>query len=313
VQTIKDKSPYHTVAEIQDNVQALARELGRKVCVIAETDENDPCYVRPRKEDGYGLDAFWSDDFHHAVHAFFTGERQGYYRDFGDPEQIARALREGYVFQGEQFSFWGRARGMSAEGVPLPANVISLQNHDQVGNRARGERLSALVSPGVRKLAAAFLLLAPHTPLIFMGQEYDEAVPFQFFSDFQDPVLRKAVREGRRNEFKDFDFREVPDPGDPQTFSRSKLTWANAAQNRATLDWYRRLLQIRKEFVSRSERTASADYTDGVLTIHVPAAQPRVMVQANLQPTVTAPPPEAGWRELLRSDEDGHEVVVLAR
>ncbi len=171
----------------------------------------------------------WSDDFHHAVHALFTGERQGYYQDFGDPQQIARALREGYVFQGEQFSFWNRPRGTRAQHVPLPANVICIQNHDQVGNRAKGERLTALIPRGARKLAAAFLLLAPHTPLLFMGQEYDEAAPFQFFADFEDPALKKAVSEGRRSEFKDFDFNEVPDPEDPATFERSKLTWADGA------------------------------------------------------------------------------------
>ena len=157
----------------------------------------------------------WSDDFHHAIHAFFTGERQGYYQDFGDPQQIARALREGYVFQGEHFRFWNAPRGTSAKDVPLPANVICIQNHDQVGNRAKGERLTALIPRGARKLAAAFLLLAPHTPLLFMGQEYDEAAPFQFFADFQDPALKKAVSEGRRSEFKDFDFNEVPDPRRP--------------------------------------------------------------------------------------------------
>ena len=313
VQTIKDKSPYHTVAEIQDNAQALARDLDRTVCVITETDENDPRYVRPRPEGGYGLDAFWSDDFHHAVHAFFTGERQGYYQDFGDPQQIARALHEGYVFQGEPFRFWGRARGASAKGVPLPANVISLQNHDQVGNRAKGERLTTLVPRGVRKAAAAFLLLAPHTPLIFMGQEYDEAAPFQFFADFQNPTLKKTVSEGRRSEFRDFDFDEVPDPEDPETFERSKLTWSDGPPNREMLDWYRRLLQLRKKYVSTGERTATASYADGVLTMRVPAQSPKVMAIATLVPGAFLPPIEDAWQEALQSEEDGYHVRVLAR
>jgi maltooligosyltrehalose trehalohydrolase len=313
VQTIKDESPYHIVAEIQDNVRTLARELNRKVCVIAETDENDPRYVRPRSEGGYGLNAFWSDDFHHALHAFFTGERQGYYQDFGDPRQIARALREGYVFQGEQFRFWSRPRGASAKGVPLPANVISLQNHDQVGNRAKGERLTARLPRGVRKLASAFLLLAPHTPLLFMGQEYDETAPFQFFADFQDPALKKAVSEGRRSEFKDFDFREVPDPEDPATFERSKLTWADAPENRDMLEWFRRLLRLRKQLVINAERTAAAEYDDGVLTMRVPEAEPRLIVQAKLKRDAAVPPVEGGWNEVLRCDEDGYHFVVLAR
>jgi maltooligosyltrehalose trehalohydrolase len=200
------------------------------------------------------------------VHAFFTGEQQGYYQGFGMPGQIARALREGYVFQGEHYPFWNAPRGTVAKGVPLPTNVISLQNHDQVGNRAKGERLSVLIPRGARKLAAALLLLAPHMPLLFMGEEYDEKAPFQFFADFQDPELRKAVSEGRRSEFKNFDFSEVPDPADPKTFLRSKLTWANTPENREMLEWYRRLLQLRKQCVTDGERTADAQYVDGVLT-----------------------------------------------
>ncbi len=312
VQTIKDDSPYHIVAEIQDNVQGLARELGRKVCVIAETDENNPRYVRPRRERGYGLNAVWSDDFHHAVHALFTGERQAYYQDFGDPQQIARALREGYVFQGEWFRFWNARRGFSAEGVPLPANVICIQNHDQVGNRAQGERLTALIPRGVHKMAAALLLLAPHTPLLFMGQEYDETAPFQFFADFQDPGLRKAVSEGRRTEFKDFDFNEVPDPEDPQTFQRSKLTWAHGPQNRDMLEWYRQLLQLRREYVIGGERMADATYADGVLTLNVPAREPKLMVIATLQPGAAIPRLEGRWHDVLRSDENPYLVLVFA-
>ena len=314
VQTIKDDSPTHILAEMQEQVQTLARELGRRVCVIAETDENDSRYVKPTSSGGYGLDAFWSDDFHHAVHAFFTGERQGYYQDFGEPGQLACALREGYVFQGEQFRFWNAARGTSAKDVPLPANVICIQNHDQVGNRAKGERLTSLLPRGARKVTAALLLLAPHTPLLFMGQEYDESAPFQFFADFQDPALKKAVSEGRRSEFKDFDFSEVPDPEAPATFERSKLTWADGLHNREMLEWYRQLLQLRKQYVTDRERTADAQYADGVLTMKVPAANPKIMVQGTLQPGATLPPiDEALWREALISEEDGYTVRVLVR
>ncbi|MGC2111810.1 MAG: malto-oligosyltrehalose trehalohydrolase [Candidatus Korobacteraceae bacterium] len=314
VQTIKDDSPRHILADIQQEVQAQARELGRTVCVIAETDENDSRYIKPVGNGGYGLDAVWSDDFHHAVHAFFTGERQGYYQDFGKPEQIARALREGYVFQGEHFRFWNAPRGTSAKDVPLPTNVICIQNHDQVGNRAKGERLTALVPRGVRKLAAAFLLLAPHTPLLFMGEEYDEAAPFQFFTDFHDPQLKKAVSAGRRSEFKDFDFSEIPDPEDPATFERSKLTWADATENREMLEWYQRLLQLRKQYVTGGERTAEARYAEGVLTMLVPRQDPKVLVRATLQKGGMLPPIENdGWHEVLRWEEDGYAVSVSLR
>ena len=313
VQTIKDDSPQHIVAEIQERVQALAAELGRRVCVIAETDENDARYVKSAREGGYGLDGVWSDDLHHAIHAFFTGEQQGYYQDFGIPEQIARALREGYVFQGEHFRFWNAPRGNSAKDVPLPANVICIQNHDQVGNRAKGERLTSLVPLGVRKLAAAFLLLAPHTPLLFMGQEYDESAPFQFFADFQDRALKKAVSEGRHQEFKDFDFNEVPDPEDPATFERSKLTWADGAKNRDMLEWYRRLLQLRKQYVTESERSAGTTYSNGVLRMQVPAHSPKVAVVANLEHGASLPAIEDGWNEELRRASDGYEVSVSSR
>ena len=313
VQTIKDDSPKHILTEIQERVQALARELKRTVNVIAETDENDSRYTRAPRDGGCGLDAVWSDDFHHAVHAYFTGERQGYYQGFGGPEQIARALREGYVFQGQHYPFWNAPRGTSAQDVPLPANVISLQNHDQVGNRARGERLSALIPRGARKLAAALLLLAPPTPLLFMGEEYDEKAPFQFFADFEDLELRKAVSQGRRSEFKDFDFSEVPDPEDPETFRRSKLTWATAPENREMLGWYRQLLQLRKQYVSDGERTADAQYADGVLTMQVPAANPKIMVRAALEQGRSLPKVEGGWRDALFSDEDGYAVRVRVR
>src|SRR5581483_5717571 len=204
VQRIKDDSPTPILTEIQANVQRLGQELERKVCVIGETDENDIRYVLPQSRCGLGLNAVWSDDFHHSVHAALTGERQGYYQDFGRKEQIVRALNQGFVFQGEIFQFWKRPRGTPVDSVPLLAHVICTQNHDQVGNRAVGERLDVLVPRGASKLAAALLLLAPHTPLLFMGQEYGEIAPFQYFTDFSDPQLQKAVSEGRRNEFKEF-------------------------------------------------------------------------------------------------------------
>ncbi len=313
VQTIKDDSPKHVLAEIQENAQALARELKRTVCVIAETDENDARYIVPAPR-GYGLDGMWSDDFHHAVHAYFTGERQGYYQDFGDLEQIARALRDGYVFQGEPFRFWKNVpRGTIATNVPLPANIICLQNHDQIGNRAKGERVSVLIPKGARKLAAALLLLAPHTPLLFMGEEYDETAPFQFFADFQDQALKRAVSEGRRSEFKQFDFNEVPDPEDPQTFNRSKLTWHDGPENRDMLEWYRHLLRLRKQHVIHSERRADVQHADGVLTMQVPATSPTILVLAALQPGSPLPAVSDTWHEVLRSEDDGYNVRVLTR
>src|SRR5581483_9910150 len=194
-------------------------------------------------------------------------------------EQLVRALNEGAVFQGEYFKFWQAARGTSMPGVPLPANVFCIQNHDQVGNRALGERLSALVPLGACKLAAALLLLAPETPLLFMGEEYGETAPFQFFTDYGDPVLQNAVREGRRREFKDFVAfgEEVPDPQDPQTFERSKLSWRPNAE---MLEWYRKLLQLRRQFIIGNQRTCKAELKDGAVVMQVPAENPQLRVVA---------------------------------
>ncbi len=320
IQTIFDDSQPHIVAEIQENVQRLAAKLGRRVCVIAETDQNLASLVRKKQDVGFGLDAMWSDDFHHAVHAVLTGERRGYYQDFGKKEQIVRALNEGFVFQGEYFNFWKAKRGTPAAGVPLPAHVICIQNHDQVGNRARGERLTALVPRGARKLAAALLLLAPHSPLLFMGQEFDESAPFQFFTDFGDPQLQKAVSEGRRKEFKDFRWQDVPDPQDPATFERSKLHWdlaEPAGQNvpRGTFEmreWYSKLLKLRRRLVMAGERTCHAEVSEGYLRMQVPAKHPKLKVIARFPDQRGQKGHESGgWRKILASDEDGYVVEVF--
>jgi len=316
VQTILDDSPTHILAEIRDDVAGLAQELGRKTCLIAETDRNDEKIVRPRAQGGYGFDALWSDDFHHAVHAFFTGERAGFYQDFGRPEQIVRALNEGFVFQGEPFRFWGGdPRGSSARNMPAPAHVICLQNHDLVGNRPGGERLSVLIPFGARLLVSALLLLAPQTPLLFMGQEYDERNPFLFFTDYDDPKLKKAVREGRRNEFKDFGFPNdsVPDPQDPATFERSKLNWQLASPENKMLRWYRPLIELRKIYVINSERTCKAELVDGVIHMQVPAEQSKIKVFARIRGAAELPQPGAQWKKALAEEADGFAVSLFLK
>ena len=311
VQTIHDDSPRHILAEIKEKVAALATELGREVSVIAESDENDEKLVLPADRGGYGLDAVWSDDFHHAIHAFFTAEGKGYYQDFGRAEQIVRALEHGFVFQGEPFQFWGgRPRGTSCARVSAQAHVVCIQNHDQVGNRAQGERLTALIPRGARMLAAALLLLAPETPLLFMGQEYDEANPFQFFTDYGDPTLQKAVTEGRRNEFKDFDFEDVPDPQDPATFQRSKLNWRLAEGENLMLDWYCSLLELRRKYVRHAERSCKADLIDGVIHLQVPREEPVLKVVARIEGAAPLPEFAGHWQKALAEEADGFAVSV---
>lgn len=314
VQTIHDDSPRHILAEIQDEVQKLAHDAGRRVLVIAESDGNDAKLVRPQSENGLGLDAQWSDDFHHAVHAFLTGERHRYYQDFGGPEQIAHALERGFVFQGEHFKFWGRARGTSSKGTSLPHHLICLQNHDQVGNRARGERLATLVSPGALKVAAALLLLAPETPLLFMGEEYSERHPFQYFTSYGDPQLGQAVRAGRKNEFKDFAGTEVPDPQDMKTYEGSKLDWSLATGENNMLRWYRQLIELRKSCVTGSLRTCKAELLEpGAIKLQVPAHDAEICVLAALARDAHLPELGNRWKLKLESAEGGFEVRVYSR
>ncbi len=315
IQTIRDDSPRHIVAEIAATVHKLAHESGRILCVIAETDENEALHLLPPEQGGFAVDAVWSDDFHHALQAHLTGERQGYYQDFGKRSQIVRALEQGFVFQGEYFHFWKAHRGTQPAGIPLYRHVICTQNHDQVGNRAKGERLTELVPRGARKLTAALLLLAPHTPMLWMGQEYDESAPFQFFADFGDPALRKAVSEGRRREFRQFAWTEVPDPEDPQTFLRSKLRWTLDEEDHADmLDWYRSLLRLRRELVSTGERTCHAELDDGAIIMRIPNENPRLLVFAGFPDSgLQAASPGPEWTEVMASSEDGFTVEVWRR
>jgi maltooligosyltrehalose trehalohydrolase len=310
VQTIKDDSPGHIVRDIAEEAHALGRELGRTVCVTAETDENETKYLRPLEEGGYGLEGVWSDDFHHSLHTLLTCENKGYYRDFGRPEQLVRALNDGFVFQGEHFQFWGKPRGSSVSGLRMPAHVICIQNHDQIGNRATGERLSHLVPRGAAKLAAALLLLSPATPLLFMGEEFAESAPFQFFTDFSDPGLQKAVSEGRRHEFADFDWQDVPDPQAPETFERCKLHWDLARDDNDMLRWYRRLLEIRRNYVTPNQRAAIARSREGAIVMRLPRENPVLMVVAEW-PNSIGFEDQACWTRILDNDEDGYHVRVL--
>ncbi len=193
VQTIYDLSPRHILAELQAAVQREAGGGGRLVHVIAETDQNDVRLVRPSEIGGYGLDGVWSDDFHHSVHALLTGERDGYYLDFGEPSQVAKALNDVFVYDGCYSPFRRRRHGSRVGAADRTHFVVCIQNHDQVGNRARGDRLSTLVPPAAQRLACGLLLLSPCVPLLFMGEEYGETRPFPFFCSFEDAALVEAV------------------------------------------------------------------------------------------------------------------------
>ncbi|HEY7530674.1 MAG TPA: malto-oligosyltrehalose trehalohydrolase, partial [Gemmatimonadota bacterium] len=250
VHAIYDFGARHVLAELAEELHALGDTLGRRVLVVAESDLNDPRLVRPPARGGYGLDAQWSDDFHHAVHAALTGERAGYYGDFGGVEPVARALASRFVYAGQRSAYRGRRHGAPAADVPADRFVVAAQNHDQVGNRARGERLSCLVDADRLRLAAALLLLSPYVPLLFQGEEYGETNPFLYFTSHGDPALVEAVREGRRREFASFAWAgEVPDPQAEETFARSRIDPSRAGRppHAGLLALHRELLRLRRE------------------------------------------------------------------
>jgi maltooligosyltrehalose trehalohydrolase len=252
VHAILDTSAVHLLEQVGDDVAALAAEIGRPLTIIAESDLNDPRLIASPDAGGYGLDAQWSDDFHHALHSVVTGETFGYYEDFGTIDDLARALTYGYVYAG-RFSKHRQRR----HGRPLPATISGhrlfgySQDHDQIGNRAAGERLAALVSPGLVKIAAAIVLTSPFTPMLFMGEEWSASTPWQYFTDHEDPKLADAVRNGRREEFKAFGWapEDVPDPQDPQTVRNSTLRWAELAEpeHAEIIAWYRNLIALRRK------------------------------------------------------------------
>jgi maltooligosyltrehalose trehalohydrolase len=249
VHAIVDTSAVHILEEIASAAHGLAQEIGRPLWVIAESDLNDPRLVSPPRLGGYGSDAQWSDDFHHALHATLSGERAGYYADFGAVADVAAALRQVFVSPGRYSAFRGRRHGRDVGDLPATRFLGYLQNHDQVGNRARGERTGALMSVGRLQIAAALVLLGPFVPMLFMGEEWAASTPFLYFTDHEDAALGRAVSEGRRREFATFGWspEEVPDPQDPTTFQRSRLDWAEPTSDphAAVLRWHRDLIALR--------------------------------------------------------------------
>lgn len=246
VHAIYDMSARPFLQELAEKVANYSQK-NRRCYLIAESDQNDVRLVNPAERGGYGIDAQWCDDMHHSLHALITGERQGYYEDFGRIEDLTKALREGFVYSWRYSKYRNRHHGSSSQDVPAHKFVVSSQNHDQVGNRMLGERLSKLVSFEALKLAAGVIILSPYIPLIFMGEEYAEESPFQYFVSHSDPELVKAIRSGRIKEFNTTV--EPPDPQDHETFIKSRISWQkrNTGKHRVMFEFYRRLISLRKK------------------------------------------------------------------
>ncbi len=245
VHAIADDGPRHIVAELAEEVRQFAARAGRLVQVIAESDLNDRVVVDP-PPGGWGVASMWADDFHHAMHAWLTQEQTRFNADFGASEHLVHALTQGFTYQGGYSKFRRRKHGTDTRGLAPSRFIFCLQNHDQVGNRPRGERISSLVPFDALPAMAATLLLGPGLPLLFMGEEYGETRPFLYFTSHSDPDLARAVSEGRKKEFIATGEGEVSDPQDFATFERSKLTHRRDDQHGALRDTYRQLLKIRR-------------------------------------------------------------------
>ena len=249
VHAFVDSSATHFLEQLSAEVDALEVELGRPLLLIAESDLNDPRVVRPRDKHGLGMDAQWSDDFRHALHVTLTGETDGIYGDFTDLADLCTALRDVFVYAGKRSRYRDRRHGRPVGNMPRSRFVGFLQDHDQVGNRALGERSSHLLGVDALRVAAAIVLLGPQVPMLFHGEEWGASTPFLYFTDHQDPKIAEAVRTGRREEFSAFEVRgEVPDPQAPETFARSKLDWEETGRepHAGLLDWHRRLVHARR-------------------------------------------------------------------
>jgi len=265
VHAICDLGPVHLLRELQAVADGVGARRGWPAHLIAESDLNDPRLLLPPERGGYGLGAQWADDFHHAVHALLTGERHGYYVEYGTPADLAAVMTEPFQRPGRYSPYRRRRHGARADGLTGDRFVVCVQNHDQVGNRARGDRLATLVDPARLRLAASLLLFSPHLPLLFMGEEYGETNPFPFFCSFGYPGLVDAVRKGRREEFAAFAWQgEVPDPQAEETFRSATLSWNWEEPRRAGLRrLYADLLAARRswpalrDFDHRSARLLS--------------------------------------------------------
>jgi maltooligosyltrehalose trehalohydrolase len=247
---ILDISSYPFIEELSVAFHEQVKSLRRKAYLIGESAANDARLIRPRQRGGFGLDAQWNDDFHHALHALLTGEQTGYYQDFGQLRHLVKASQEGFVYSGEYSPYYRRRHGTSSRDMPAHRFVVFAQNHDQVGNHAQGERLSQLVSFEELKLAAGAVLLSPFIPLLFMGEEYAETSPFPYFVSHSEPSLIEAVRKGRREEFAAFHWHgKPPDPQDERTFQSAKLNHnlQHEGHHRVLFEFYKELIQIRRE------------------------------------------------------------------
>ncbi|MDA2890879.1 malto-oligosyltrehalose trehalohydrolase [Mycolicibacterium sp. BiH015] len=326
VHALVDTTAVHILEELSAETDALAQQVGRPLSLVAESDMNDPRLITPRDQGGLGMTAQWDDDIHHAIHSAVSGERQGYYGDFGTLATLAETLRHGYFHAGTYSTFRGRRHGRPLDTATIPATRLLAYTltHDQVGNRAIGDRPSQNLTVGQQAIKAALALGSPYTAMLFMGEEWASSSPFQFFSSHPEPELARATAEGRKKEFADhgWDADDIPDPQDPETFTRSKLKWDETGDGEHTqlLDFYRALIALR-----RNEPDMADPWLDHLRVDYDEEQRWFVMRRGALAiicnlGTVAVDVPVTGeavlaWGEPVAGDHstriDGHSVAVL--
>ena len=314
IHAIVDLSAQSFLEELGVAVHERAEQLQRRAYLIAESDRNDARCLRPRQVGGWGLDAQWNGDFHHALHTLLTGEREGYYVDFGQIENLTRAFTEGYVYSGQYSAYRQHRHGNSSRDIPAHRFLVCAQNHDQVGNRMLGDRLSQLTSFEGLKLAAAVVLLSPFIPLLFMGEEYAETAPFLYFVSHSDPSLIEAVRQGRHREFSTFQWRgETPDLQDERTFLRSKLRreLRQQGQHHVLHDFYQELIRLRKHtpalaYLSKEALDVAGYKKERVLFVRRWKESNQVFTIFHFKDAaaqLSLPIPSGHWQKLLDSSD----------
>ncbi len=322
IHAIVDTSAVHFLEQLAVEAEALEAALGRPLALIAESDLNDPRVVRPRAVGGHGLDAHWNEDFHHALHALLTGERDGYYRDYGRLADLAKVLTQGYALDGAYSEHRRRRHGRPATGLSGRQLVGCLQNHDQIGNRALGERTSQLLSPELLRVGAALVLTAPFVPMLFQGEEWGASTPFLFFTDHAEPELAEAVRRGRTEEFAAFGWspEDLSDPQAASTFERSRLDWDEVRRppHAELLTWHRDLIELRRRLPAlrddRLERVA-VDFDEAARWLVMTRAAVRVACNLGEARQRVPCPGAAAGELLLSSDPDAvleDDAVSLA-
>jgi maltooligosyltrehalose trehalohydrolase len=312
VHAIKDFSPVHILREIKQYVNKLMEETGRSYYLIVESDLNDTRFITPLEQQGYGMDAQWTDEFHHALRVTAGEEKQGYYTDFNGVEHLAKSVKDAYVYTGQYSSHREKSFGVPTENYPGPGFVVFSQNHDQTGNRMLGERTSTLLSFEKQKLLAGMVLMSPYLPLLFMGEEWSEPHPFLYFADPMDQQLAEAIRKGRKEEFKAFHSNgEAPDPVLEDTFLQSKLQWnlLNSEPYQTMFRYYAQLISLRKKMpvlrqCDRKQMEVSCDAMQNILRIYRWSDGQYIVATMNFsqQPYETKMPENCKqWKNILDS------------